>query len=75
MVTNVYDQERFEAVFHVLIELGEEHGERLQLVVATNEVPTFAVEFTALQNRFRSQRKDCSVPKPCFAYPPSCIPR
>jgi hypothetical protein len=36
------DQERVEAIYEFLIEMAEEHGNRLQIIVADNSIPAFA---------------------------------
>lgn len=43
------DQERVEAIYRYLISLSREPGERLQVIVADNDVPSFAREFITLR--------------------------
>lgn len=43
------DQERVEGIYHYLISLSRDLGERLQVIVADNDVPTFARDFITLR--------------------------
>ena len=43
------DQERVEAIYHYLIDLSHELGDRLQVIVADNDVPSFAQDFITLR--------------------------
>ncbi len=54
------DQERVEAIYRYLIGLSEELGERLQVIVADNDVPAFAQEYITL----RLSEDDRLVPMP-----------
>ena len=42
-----YDQARVDAVFQTLLSIGAEHGERLQIIVAANDVPAAAEDRVA----------------------------
>jgi hypothetical protein len=44
-----YDQARVDAVFQTLLSIGAEHGERLQIIVAANDVPAAAEDRVALR--------------------------
>jgi hypothetical protein len=44
-----YDQARVDAVFATLLSIGAEHGERLQIIVAANDVPAAAEDRVALR--------------------------
>ncbi|MDQ3254386.1 MAG: hypothetical protein M3R15_10845, partial [Acidobacteriota bacterium] len=43
------DLERVEAIYSFLMEITEEHGEELQIVVADNSVPGFAKDFLLIE--------------------------
>lgn len=43
-----YDQARVDAVFDKLREIGEQHGDRLQIIVAANDVPAAVADRVAL---------------------------
>jgi hypothetical protein len=43
------DQERVEAIYRYLIDLSRELGDRLQVIVADNDVPAFARDFIILR--------------------------
>jgi hypothetical protein len=44
-----YDRARVEAVFDTLRRIGSEHGERLQFIVAANDVPEAAADRVVLR--------------------------
>lgn len=39
------DMERVEAIYHLLIDVAANHGDRLQIIVADNSIPQFAKEY------------------------------
>jgi len=47
--TESRDQERVDAVYDYLIEIGAEYGDRLQIVVADNSVPTSAADYIRIR--------------------------
>jgi hypothetical protein len=43
-----YDQARVDAVFAKLLEISEQHGDRLQIIVAANDVPPAVIDRVVL---------------------------
>jgi len=47
--TEGLDRERIDAVYDYLLELGNDYGDRLQIIVADNTVPRRAVDHVRVQ--------------------------
>jgi hypothetical protein len=57
-----YDSRRYELIWRELIRLANDHTDRLQLIVATNDVPDFVEELDVVKVRLRPD--DRLVPLP-----------
>jgi hypothetical protein len=52
------DRERVEAVYAYLVEMSNRYGEDLQIIVADNDIPSFAEQFV----RVRLSEDDPAIP-------------
>jgi hypothetical protein len=57
-----YDSRRYELIWRELIRLASDHSDRLQLIVATNDIPDFVEELDVVRVRLRPD--DRLVPLP-----------
>jgi len=57
-----YDSQRYNLIWHELVRLADEHGDRLQLIVATNDVPDNVAGLDVVRVRLRPD--DRLVPLP-----------